>query len=76
MNEGWICPRCGRVNAPFVTQCSCMREQPKITCESIKLNLKNLDYFTSEWNKIPDSSFSIKVDEFGRTDCIFGNKEK
>ena len=23
MNEGWICPRCGRVNAPFTTQCNC-----------------------------------------------------
>ena len=23
--EGWICPRCGKVNAPWVTQCSCNR---------------------------------------------------
>ena len=23
MNEGWICPRCGRVNAPFAMQCNC-----------------------------------------------------
>ncbi len=21
--EGWICPRCGRVNAPHIDQCSC-----------------------------------------------------
>ena len=23
MKEGWLCPRCGKVNAPFVGQCSC-----------------------------------------------------
>ena len=23
MNEGWICPRCGRVNAPFRPYCDC-----------------------------------------------------
>ena len=24
--EGWICPRCGKVNAPWVIQCSCNRD--------------------------------------------------
>lgn len=23
MNTGWICPRCGRVNAPFTSYCDC-----------------------------------------------------
>jgi hypothetical protein len=23
INTGWICPRCNRVNAPFVTICDC-----------------------------------------------------
>lgn len=23
MKEGWICPRCGRVNAPFTPYCDC-----------------------------------------------------
>ena len=24
--EGWICPRCGKVNAPWVAQCFCNRD--------------------------------------------------
>lgn len=23
MQEGWICPRCGKVNAPFIGSCDC-----------------------------------------------------
>jgi hypothetical protein len=27
MQEGWLCPKCGRVNAPFMDHCDCV---PKI----------------------------------------------
>ena len=23
MKEGWLCPRCGRINAPFIDHCEC-----------------------------------------------------
>jgi hypothetical protein len=37
MNEGWVCPVCGRGNAPWVKTCNCtrpvsvpMRDYPEI----------------------------------------------
>lgn len=33
MMEGWLCPRCKKVNAPWVSQCSCEDFWcDKITC--------------------------------------------
>ena len=26
MKEGWICPRCKRINAPFVMYCDCKKD--------------------------------------------------
>lgn len=30
-NHGWICPVCGRVNAPWVAQCFCNHEDIKVS---------------------------------------------
>ena len=31
MKEGWLCPRCKKVNAPWVSQCTCTEYHEKIT---------------------------------------------
>ena len=31
MKEGWLCPRCKKVNAPWVSQCTCTEYYEKIT---------------------------------------------
>lgn len=28
MKKGWICPRCGKVNAPFIASCNCKLDMP------------------------------------------------
>lgn len=30
--EGWICPKCGRALAPWVSECPCYLENTKVTC--------------------------------------------
>ena len=31
--QGWECPRCGRINAPWVRQCDCFRSNWSISCD-------------------------------------------
>ena len=31
--QGWVCPRCKRVNAPWVSQCDCKPSQISMTWE-------------------------------------------
>lgn len=32
MQYGWICPKCGRANAPWVASCACVAPRWEITC--------------------------------------------
>ena len=32
LSYGWICPKCGRVNAPFSSSCPCVVIKYEITC--------------------------------------------
>ena len=47
MQEGWICPRCGRVNAPWLPNCTYEVNQHS-----------NMNANTSEWTPIRD--FMVK----------------
>lgn len=49
-NEGWICPRCGRVNAPWNPWCNCEHKS-------------NINTNTSEWTPIRD--FMVKPNMTG-----------
>ena len=43
LQEGWLCPRCQKINAPWVSQCSCENNlKTNITCSLA-------DSFTKEY---------------------------
>lgn len=31
VQKGWVCPLCGRANAPWLAQCNCVPQEVKIT---------------------------------------------
>lgn len=47
--QGWECPRCGRINAPWVRQCDCSRNNWTITCDDLVYRPQTFD--SREWWK-------------------------
>lgn len=45
--KGWECPRCGKINAPWIRQCDCSRNNQTITWIS-----DHLDYKPERWNEV------------------------
>lgn len=52
--QGWECPRCGRINAPWVSACSCSRNSWTITCNS-----SSMEEQKEEWWKVNPDIFRI-----------------
>ena len=53
MSEPWICPRCGKVNAPWMCQC---------TCEAIKLDIpKSPVIITTPYPPVTTTPYSPNI---------------
>ena len=49
---GWVCPLCGRVNAPWVEQCECYKELTSCTCKGAPIEYSPYDIDKNESPKI------------------------
>ena len=56
MQYGWVCPKCGKVLAPWMGECNCYR-QSSVTTTTTETQSLPSEYTTStnlnsDWNKI------------------------
>ena len=61
--QGWECPRCGRINAPWIRQCDCSRSNWTITSDwTYKPDWRN-EYVTySQGDSVMNNSVTYKTD--------------
>lgn len=60
--QGWECPRCGRINAPWVRQCDCKRGW-SITCNDTTAG----DEWWKEYTTCDSETFKIHHDDITYT---------
>ena len=48
--QGWICPKCGRVNAPWMPTCGCVSSQTTATASTTYDYV--WEYVDGEWKRI------------------------
>lgn len=69
--QGWECPRCGRINAPWVSQCNCSRNYWTVTYNHLDVEPSWTgdkpswwkDYVTcSQGDSVMNSSVTYKTD--------------
>lgn len=53
MNNGWICPKCGRVYAPFIPECQyCNEKVESISSNTIIWNENQTGISNAEWQEV------------------------
>ncbi len=52
MNNGWICPKCGRVYAPYIAECQHCNKEVKSTKGTVICDGNRTGIINAEWEKV------------------------
>ena len=63
---GWVCPKCGKVMAPWCSECNCSYSSPKITCDD-EVPADWLKDMTGSWWEKPNATWEIPIHDFDIT---------
>lgn len=74
MEEGWVCPRCGKVNAPFIASCDCKFDEVRSNADSeCGCGGKHEWRITNNWNNIFGRGVTYTCNKCGQIKDIMWN---
>ena len=75
MKEGWICPRCGKVNAPFMPNCDCNPNEAISNADSeCGCGGKHEWLIISNWSNLYSDRVTYICDKCGATKKVYNSE--
>ena len=65
--QGWICPKCGRVNAPWMPTCGCVSSQTSGTGTPYLVKTSSISRDSHEIADAPQTD--AEITELAKRDC-------
>ena len=75
MKEEWICPRCGKVNAPFMLNCDCKLDEAISNADSeCGCGGKHEWHIISNWGNLYSDRVTYICDKCGKIKKVYNSE--